>query len=120
MDARQLLNVSELEQELACNQDHSGAMDKLLQMVDNFHISWEDKLRLVCLYALRYEQQKHQIPQFKKLLRDKAGHDLKKLQRIHVRETDILLVIVLFQANCYLIILAMRCLFISLSVLMKS
>jgi vacuolar protein sorting-associated protein 45 len=84
VETRHLLNVSELEQELAVNQDHSGAMDKLLNMMENPKVDWDDKLRLVCLYALRYELQKHQLPQFKRLLRDKAMSDISKLQRIGV------------------------------------
>jgi len=40
--------------------------------MDDGKIGFPDKLRLVCLYALRYEDQKHQLPQFIKLLRDIA------------------------------------------------
>ena len=88
------MKVSELEQELACNQDHSGAMEvitllsistslpifrgsctsiafwvilnfllrilaamihmqKLLEVMEDMKIEWNDKLRLVLLYALR-------------------------------------------------------------------
>jgi vacuolar protein sorting-associated protein 45 len=85
VEARQLMRVSELEQEMACNQDHAQAMDMLLQIMEESRIDWNDKLRLVLLYALRYENQKHQIPQFKKMLRDKAAMDSTKLQKIRVR-----------------------------------
>jgi len=84
VDVRSLMRVSELEQELACNQDHATAMDALLQLMEDPRIDWYDKLRLVMLYSLRYENQKHQIPQFKKMLRDKAAQDHEKLRKIRV------------------------------------
>jgi len=71
-DQRQLMVVSELEQELACESAHSVALEKLLKVMDDSKIGFMDKLRLICLYALRYEDQKHQLPQFVKLLRDIA------------------------------------------------
>lgn len=77
------MKVSEVEQELACNQDHSLAQDMLLKLIDDNKIEWNDKLKCVLLYALRYETQKHQLPQFKQLLRGKAGTDFKSLQRIN-------------------------------------
>lgn len=82
VETRQLMRVSELEQELACAQDHSAAMDALLQLMEDPRIEWNDKLRLVMLYALRYENQRHQLPQFKKMLRDKANMEPHKLLRI--------------------------------------
>ncbi|CAG7734227.1 unnamed protein product [Allacma fusca] len=50
-----LLEVSELEQELACHSNHSASLQKLKQLLDNNKIRDEDALRLVLLYALRYE-----------------------------------------------------------------
>ena len=84
VETRQLMRVSELEQELACENNHSQAMDMLLQNLEDSRIDFDDKIRLVCLYALRYEQGKNQLPVLKKLLRDKAGMDSTLLQKIKV------------------------------------
>jgi len=89
VEERHLMRVSELEQELACNNDHGPAMDMLLQLVDDPRIAFSDKVKLVLLYALRYETAKHQIPTFKKMLRDKAGLDRDLLAQ--VRAVDALL-----------------------------
>ena len=50
-----LLEVSELEQELACHANHSSSLQRLKQLLDNPKIRDQDALRLVLLYALRYE-----------------------------------------------------------------
>ena len=89
VESRHLMRVSELEQELATQNDHSTAMDMLLQIMDDSRIAFDDKLRLVLLYALRYETARNQIPTFKKMLRDKAGMDSALLQKI--RAVDALL-----------------------------
>jgi vacuolar protein sorting-associated protein 45 len=89
VESRHLMRVSELEQELATQNDHSAAMDMLLQIMDDSRIAFDDKLRLVLLYALRYETARNQIPTFKKMLRDKAGLDSALLQKI--RAVDALL-----------------------------
>jgi vacuolar protein sorting-associated protein 45 len=89
VEERHLMRVSELEQELACNADHSTAMDMLLQLLDDHRIAFNDKVKLVLLYALRYEGAKNQLPTFKKMLRDKAGLDRDLLAQ--VRAVDALL-----------------------------
>ncbi|PUU81309.1 Sec1-like protein [Tuber borchii] len=50
-----LLEVSELEQSLACNDSH-GADLKYLQRLLQSNIPSENKVRLVALYSLRYEK----------------------------------------------------------------
>lgn len=55
MDARSLMDVSELEQELACNQNHSEAFTKVISMLDNPNIDKWDKIKLALLYSIRYE-----------------------------------------------------------------
>jgi vacuolar protein sorting-associated protein 45 len=52
---RQLLTVSELEQELSSHHGHADALNKVKQLLDDSHISGEDALRIVLLYSLRYE-----------------------------------------------------------------
>ncbi|EMC97040.1 hypothetical protein BAUCODRAFT_32783 [Baudoinia panamericana UAMH 10762] len=49
-----LLDVSELEQSLACNDNHTLDVKTLQQMIQNPAIPPANKLRLVAIYALRY------------------------------------------------------------------
>ncbi|KAJ8304082.1 hypothetical protein KUTeg_017665 [Tegillarca granosa] len=50
-----LLEVSEAEQELACQGDHSACLQKIKSLLSSDKIQQIDMLRLVMLYALRYE-----------------------------------------------------------------
>ena len=49
-----LLDVSELEQSLACNDNHSADVKTLQKLIQNPAIPPNNKLRLVAIYALRY------------------------------------------------------------------
>lgn len=73
VELRALMEVSETEQELACHADHSGALEAVLRLLDDPHPSDEDRLRLVCLYALRYENGRNQLGTLKSMLRDRAA-----------------------------------------------
>ncbi|XP_062516696.1 vacuolar protein sorting-associated protein 45-like [Corticium candelabrum] len=53
---RHLMEVSELEQQLACQSDHSGALQRLKQLLAKENVTSIDAMRLVLLYALRYER----------------------------------------------------------------
>ncbi|RKP36764.1 Sec1-like protein [Dimargaris cristalligena] len=55
VDQQGLLAQSELEQSLACNEAHANDLQALKDMLINPKITNMGKLRLVCLYALRYE-----------------------------------------------------------------
>jgi len=70
--SRQLMRVSELEQDLACSQDHAKAIREIFPILEDPRILFDDKLRLVCLYALRYERENNQLGQLKAVLRGKA------------------------------------------------
>ncbi|XP_046584204.1 LOW QUALITY PROTEIN: vacuolar protein sorting-associated protein 45-like [Haliotis rubra] len=50
-----LLEVSETEQEIACQSDHSGILQKIKGLMSNDSVRPLDMLRMVMLYALRYE-----------------------------------------------------------------
>ncbi|KAM5452079.1 vacuolar protein sorting-associated protein 45 [Microsporum audouinii] len=52
-----LLNVSELEQSLACNDNHANDLKSLQRFIQSPNVTVENKLRLVALYAIRYEKQ---------------------------------------------------------------
>lgn len=49
-----LLDVSELEQSLACNENHSADLKNLQRLIQDAKTPAENKLRLVAIYALRY------------------------------------------------------------------
>ncbi|EDO39542.1 predicted protein [Nematostella vectensis] len=53
---RCLLDVSEIEQELACQNDHSAALQNIRRLMANDKVSELDLLRVVMIYALRYER----------------------------------------------------------------
>ena len=52
-----LLEVSELEQSLACNENHSNDLKTIQRLIQNPSIPADNKLRLVSIYALRYSKQ---------------------------------------------------------------
>jgi vacuolar protein sorting-associated protein 45 len=56
MDERALMDVSEMEQELACNHNPSEAFTKLSALIDDPRIIMFDKVKLVLLYSIRYEE----------------------------------------------------------------
>ncbi|KAF2086825.1 vacuolar protein sorting-associated protein 45 [Saccharata proteae CBS 121410] len=51
-----LLDVSELEQSLACNDNHSNDVKTLQSIIQNPSIPPDNKLRLTAIYALRYHK----------------------------------------------------------------
>ncbi|XP_076184041.1 vacuolar protein sorting 45 [Ptiloglossa arizonensis] len=51
-----LLQVSELEQELSCQNDHSIQLQKIRDFINNHQIREIDSVKLVMLYALHYEK----------------------------------------------------------------
>ncbi|XP_078689211.1 vacuolar protein sorting-associated protein 45-like isoform X1 [Branchiostoma floridae x Branchiostoma belcheri] len=54
--AHKLLEVSEVEQELACKSDHSNHLQSIKKLFQDEQVSELDLVRLVLLYALRYER----------------------------------------------------------------
>ncbi|KAG9480801.1 vacuolar protein sorting-associated protein 45 [Eleutherodactylus coqui] len=53
---RHLMEVSEVEQELACQNDHSNALQNVKRLLQIQRVSELDATRLVMLYALHYER----------------------------------------------------------------
>lgn len=53
---QQLLDISELEQEISCRADHSAQLQRVKRLVSDERTSLKNALRLVLLYALRYEK----------------------------------------------------------------
>ncbi|XP_075867482.1 vacuolar protein sorting-associated protein 45 [Nelusetta ayraudi] len=58
---RHLMEVSEVEQELACQSDHSRAQQGVQRLLQNPGVTELDLVRLVILYALRYERHSSSI-----------------------------------------------------------
>lgn len=56
VERHHLLQVSELEQELSCQSDHSMQLQKIKELINNQQIRDIDAVRLVMLYALHYEK----------------------------------------------------------------
>jgi vacuolar protein sorting-associated protein 45 len=54
-DSCQLLDISSLEQEIACANDHSEHKRLLLEKIASMRIQQDDKLRLALLFVIRYE-----------------------------------------------------------------
>ncbi|CAN1234859.1 Vacuolar protein sorting-associated protein 45 homolog [Linum perenne] len=57
VEERKLMLVSQTEQELACNGGQVAAIEAVANLIKNESISDFDRLRLVMLYALRYEKE---------------------------------------------------------------
>ena len=69
VDHHSLMEVSQVEQELACTEDHSSAASEVENLLKKKNVSLENKLRLVLLYALRYEKESgNMITRFTEML----------------------------------------------------
>ncbi|XP_061393682.1 vacuolar protein sorting-associated protein 45 [Musca vetustissima] len=53
---RNLFEVSELEQEIACKAEHSQQLQRIKKIISDERTSIDDVVKLVALYALRYER----------------------------------------------------------------
>ncbi|KAH8683047.1 Sec1-like protein [Tricladium varicosporioides] len=54
--AENLLEVSEVEQSLACNDNHANDLKNVQRLIQDPKVTSDAKLRLVALYSLRYEK----------------------------------------------------------------
>ncbi|KAH7321541.1 Sec1-like protein [Rhexocercosporidium sp. MPI-PUGE-AT-0058] len=54
--AENLLEVSEVEQSLACNDNHASDLKNVQRLIQSPAVTADSKLRLVALYSLRYEK----------------------------------------------------------------
>jgi len=69
IDAQSLMECSEIEQELACNEDHSSAVTEVEALLLKDSVTLLNKVRLVLLYSLRYEREpSNRISKFTDLL----------------------------------------------------
>ncbi|RIA86707.1 Sec1-like protein [Glomus cerebriforme] len=56
VEQENLLEVSELEQSLACYEQHGNDLKNLQKLIENPKVSDDSKIRLVSLYSLRYQR----------------------------------------------------------------
>jgi len=85
---RNLLEISALEQDIATSQNMSKHYDKITSFIANPSIDDGDLLRLVILYALRYESSKNNnLPRLREQLRHRHGGRAAK----NVRFVDLIL-----------------------------
>ncbi|PXF47576.1 Vacuolar protein sorting-associated protein 45 [Gracilariopsis chorda] len=82
-----LLEVSQLEQDLACREAEGDHRKQIMELLKEANVSLSDKLRLVMLYSLRYEGKNERgLPAMREALR-KAGVGPEGIQLISsVRE----------------------------------
>ena len=82
-DVCQLLDISELEQEVSCANDHSLHKQELAARIRNPKVKSADKLRLALLYLLRYESY-NEAREIKGMLQDKglSGQQLALLDAV--------------------------------------
>lgn len=57
VEERKLMSLSQTEQDLACNSGQLAAFEAVANHLNNDNVLDEDRLRLVLLYALRYEKE---------------------------------------------------------------
>lgn len=67
--AHGLMEASELEQDLACSENRQEHYKAVAEMINGSKITHMERLRLVILYALRYEHHQASIKQLTDLLR---------------------------------------------------
>lgn len=56
INTKSLLELSELEQEMACRAEHSAQLQRIKKLVTEERIHVEDALRLIAIYSMRYER----------------------------------------------------------------
>mmetsp|Transcript_15620 Transcript_15620/g.28643 ORF Transcript_15620/g.28643 Transcript_15620/m.28643 type:complete len:603 (+) Transcript_15620:252-2060(+) len=73
VSTHKLMDISQLEQELACTSDHAAQVEEVKAKVSNPSVAPVDAVRLVLLYAIRFESHaSNQITVLKRLLRDRG------------------------------------------------
>ena len=72
-ETRMLMELSQVEQELAVTQDHATAVEQIANLLHNPRVSSGDALRLILLYNLRYENNSgNNMPEFIEKLKEKG------------------------------------------------
>lgn len=78
---RKLMDVSELEQEMVSGDlDHATSLEECLKFLNDQQVRFEEKLRLVMMYALRFESVKNSLRTLQDVLKDRASSPQQTLQ----------------------------------------
>lgn len=86
VDENNCMDISMLEQDLACSESHSKHCSEVRKMIQDSSTNKVDALRLVLLYAVRYETtHANCIHEFKRLLTDRG------LKRSQIMLVDLIL-----------------------------
>lgn len=80
IDTCQLLDISSLEQEIACTNDHAAHKKTLLEKISS-KIEATDKLRLAILFIIRYEGY-NEMREIKARLMEQPGIDANQVSRL--------------------------------------
>lgn len=86
VEARHLMEVSELEQSLVCDDNHNTALNLLSKRLEDPNLTDDDRLKLVILYALKFECENNQLPILKSILREKTTNE-ETLRKINAIDT---------------------------------
>ncbi|KAK2000515.1 glucose-inhibited division protein A subfamily [Colletotrichum falcatum] len=90
--AESLLEVSELEQSLACNDNHATDVKNIQKLIQSPRVTGDSKVGLVALYALRYERNpSNALPMLVDLLVAAGG--------VSVRRADLVSKLVTYQST---------------------
>ncbi|KAF4821585.1 Mitochondrial translation optimization protein 1 [Colletotrichum siamense] len=90
--AENLLEVSELEQSLACNDNHAADVKNIQKLIQSPKVTSDSKVALVALYALRYERNpSNSLPMLIDLLVAAGG--------VSVRRADLVPKLVSYQSS---------------------
>lgn len=65
---RRLMAASQVEQEVVCGTDRAGAFTQVVDALRNPQLLEEERLKLVLLFALRYENEQNQIADLTEIL----------------------------------------------------
>eukprot|EP01101_Sappina_pedata_P012209 TRINITY_DN8349_c0_g1_i1.p1 TRINITY_DN8349_c0_g1~~TRINITY_DN8349_c0_g1_i1.p1 ORF type:complete len:576 (-),score=250.29 TRINITY_DN8349_c0_g1_i1:33-1727(-) len=68
IEKRDLMNVSELEQEIACKDDQATHHKSLVEIFSNSKVTKDDKLKMLMIYSLRYELVSNKMTELAELL----------------------------------------------------
>jgi vacuolar protein sorting-associated protein 45 len=82
VEANHLLEVSEVEQELACQGNHMEALGKLRSLLVHMKVKDHDKLRLVLLYLLRYERNESVLRELLDTLEHQGVHGVEAVSAL--------------------------------------
>ncbi|CAH1768277.1 14279_t:CDS:10, partial [Entrophospora sp. SA101] len=89
VEKESLLEVSELEQNLACSEQHANGLKSLQSLITNPKVSDDSKIRLAILYSLRYEKSSNEITSIIDLLHRNGVRSMIQFAGADKRQDDL-------------------------------